>query len=37
MTDEISIRLEGEYVIGYGDDFVIEDKSKIQLNDIENN
>ncbi|CAD8070962.1 unnamed protein product [Paramecium sonneborni] len=28
---EIVIRLEGEYIIGYGEDFKINDKSKIQI------
>ncbi|CAD8114379.1 unnamed protein product [Paramecium sonneborni] len=28
---EIIIRLEGEYIIGYGEDFKINDKSKIQI------
>lgn len=29
--NKISIRLEGEYIIGYGDDYTVKDKNKIQL------
>lgn len=32
-TESITIRLEGELMVGYGDDFKINDKSKIQIMD----
>ncbi|CAD8210916.1 unnamed protein product [Paramecium octaurelia] len=30
----ISIKLEGEYIIGYGDDYEVKDKSKIQIKQV---